>query len=48
MGFLNIMGGVAAGAQRADELEAKLAASKTKTANPLKATVAEIIKNRYA
>ena len=47
MGFLNIMGGVAAGAQRADELEAKLAASKTKTANPLKATVAEIIKNRY-
>ena len=40
--FLNIAGGIAAGAQRADELEAKLAASKSKT-DPAQALIAKII-----
>ena len=40
--FLNIAGGLAAGAQRADELEAKLAASKSKT-DPAQALIAKII-----
>ena len=47
MGFINIMGGVAAGAQRQAELDQQLAAKKSKTANPLDKTVADIIKNRW-
>ena len=47
MGFLNIMGGVAAGAQRQAELDQQLAAKKSKTTNPLDKTVGDIIKNRW-
>tara|TARA_R100000995_G_scaffold18058_1_gene7341 strand:- start:4775 stop:7672 length:2898 start_codon:yes stop_codon:yes gene_type:complete len=47
MGFLNIMGGIAAGAQRADELEAKAAASKTKGETVADKLVGEIIKKRW-
>ena len=46
MGFLNIMGGIAAGAQRADELEAKLEASKTKS-NPAQKLVQKIMETGY-
>ena len=47
MGFLNIMGGIAAGAQRADELKAKKAASKTKGETVADKLVGEIIKKRW-
>ena len=46
MGFLNIMGGIAAGAQRADELEAKLEASKTKS-DPAQKLVQKIMETGY-
>lgn len=47
MGWFNIVGGAAAGAQRQAELDQQLAAKKSKTTNPLDKTVADIIKNRW-